>query len=172
VEGDLRKHLYPALGGRPLNSITRSDVQAWETQLSQQLAHATVAVVYSFRVASDTTILKSAVADGIIAATPCHEISLPRIPVAHVEPLSADQVQAIAASMPPRHRALVLVRKVLAWALEVSKRERLEAAWLDYGQIRDREAPSRRQAESSRKRRLQTNMAAIMRTKEMRLAVT
>jgi hypothetical protein len=38
MEGDLRKHLYPALGGRPLNSITRSDVQAWVTQLSQQLA--------------------------------------------------------------------------------------------------------------------------------------
>src|SRR5256885_13154613 len=66
VEGDLRKHLYPALGGRPLNSITRSDVQAWVTQLSQQLAPAKVAVVYSFL----ATILKSAVADGIIAATP------------------------------------------------------------------------------------------------------
>jgi integrase len=105
VEGDLRKHLYPALGGRPLNSITRSDVQAWVTQLSQQLAPATVAVVYSFL----ATILKSAVADGIIAATPCHGISLPRIPVAHVEPLSADHVQAIAASMPPKHRAFVLV---------------------------------------------------------------
>jgi Phage integrase central domain len=65
VEGDLRKQLYPALGGGPLNSITRSDVQAWMTQLSQQLAPATVAVVYSFL----ATILKSAVADGIIAAT-------------------------------------------------------------------------------------------------------
>ena len=104
VEGDLRNHLYPTLGGRPLNSIIRSDVQAWVTQLSGHLAPTTVSVVYSYL----ATILKSAVADGIIAATPCHNISLPEIPVSRVVPLSAGQVEAIAASMPPRHRGWVL----------------------------------------------------------------
>lgn len=105
VEGDLRNHLYPTFGERPVNSITRSDVQAWVTELSGHLAPATVSVVYSYL----ATILKSAVADGIIAATPCHHVSLPEIPVTRVVPLIADQVEAIAQAMPPRHRGWVLV---------------------------------------------------------------
>ena len=104
VESDLKKHLYPVLGGSPMNLISRSDVQAWVTTITALLAPATVNVVYSYL----ATIFKSAVADGIVATSPCHGIVLPAIPTKRVAPLTREQIEAIAESMPPRHRAWVL----------------------------------------------------------------
>ena len=105
VESDLRKHIYPSLGARALNSIARSDVQAWVTELTATLAPATVQVVYSYL----ATIFKSAVADGILASTPCRGVRLPEIPHAHVVPLTAQEVESIASAMPARYRGFVLV---------------------------------------------------------------
>jgi hypothetical protein len=73
VETMFRRHIVPAFGDRRIASVKQSDVQAWVTAKSTELSPATVRVVYSFLAA----VFRSAVADGLIARTPCKKIRLP-----------------------------------------------------------------------------------------------
>jgi integrase len=105
VEQHLRLHIYPSIGDRPLAAIRQSEVQALVKRISKTLAPSTVGVVYS-RVSA---VFRAAVRDRIIAATPCVEVKLPKVPPASVlEVLSTDQVKALAAAVPDRYRALVI----------------------------------------------------------------
>jgi integrase len=65
----------------------------------------TVEVVYRHL----ASIFKSAVADRIIAVSPCDRISLPKIDRKRVVPLETDTVLAIADARPERYRALVVL---------------------------------------------------------------
>jgi integrase len=105
VETHLRRHVYPALGDRPLGSVRPSEVQTWVRGLEQHLAPATIGVVYSF-VAG---IFRSAVRDRLIAATPCIDIRVPAPAPKRVEPLATERVEALIAAMPERYRALVIL---------------------------------------------------------------
>jgi integrase len=105
VETHLRRHVYPTFGDKALASIRRSDVQAWVTATSQQLAPSTVRVVYSFVAA----VLRAAVDDRLIAASPCSRIALPKIEPKRVEPLPTEVVEATATEVPSRFRALVML---------------------------------------------------------------
>jgi hypothetical protein len=73
VETHLRRHVYPAFGDRALGSIRPSEIQAWVRRLEQDLAPATIRVVYSF-VAG---IFRSAVRDRLLVASPCVDVRLP-----------------------------------------------------------------------------------------------
>ncbi|HEX9993811.1 MAG TPA: tyrosine-type recombinase/integrase [Acidimicrobiales bacterium] len=103
VEGNLRRHAYPALGDRPIAAIRPSHVQAWVRGLADTLAPATVEVVYRYVAA----IFRAAVADRVVATSPAARVTLPRAERATVEPLAVEAVEAIAAALPPRYRALV-----------------------------------------------------------------
>lgn len=105
VEGDLRNHVYPVLGDRPIGQIRRSDIQALVKRLGEKLSPNSVAVTYSF-VASA---FRAAVADRLIKESPCDRITLPKAPRSEVVPLTVEQVDAIAEAVNPRYRALILL---------------------------------------------------------------
>ena len=100
----LRVHAYPALGRRPLGAIRRSEVQAWVKKLSERLAPGSVEVAYRWV----ATILKAAVGDRLIAASPCIRIALPKKLDTEVIPLSVSDVAALAVAVPLRYKGLIV----------------------------------------------------------------
>jgi integrase len=103
VESILRLHVYPVLGEHELRSILPSHVQAWAKGLSTKLAPSTVAVVHGV-VAS---VMKAAVSDRRIVASPCQDTRLPEDHRDPIVPLTIEQVRAIEQALPERYRALV-----------------------------------------------------------------
>lgn len=105
VEQQLRLHVYPVIGDRPIGAIRQSEIQALVRRLGEKLAPATVEVVYGRVVA----VFRSAVRDRIITSTPCVDVALPsKPPASMLEVLSGDQVAAMAAAVPTRYRALII----------------------------------------------------------------
>ena len=104
VESHLRRHVHPVLGSQPMATVRRSHVQALVKGLSLRLAPATVETVYR-HVAS---VFRAAVADRVIAASPCSDIRLPKAERAKLEPLTVAQVEALAAAVPGHVRALIV----------------------------------------------------------------
>lgn len=105
LEGVLRRHVYPSLGGRPLASIAPSDIQVWVKMLSLRLAPSTVGVAH--RILSG--IFKSAVTDRRIVVNPCTGTKLPKVPKRRIRPISTTHLSAIIDHMPERHQALVVL---------------------------------------------------------------
>lgn len=101
----LRNHVLPALGGRPLGSLRRTDCKTFVAALSTRLAPATVSTVYAVL----RSLMQSAVDDGLIAANPCARVPLPRVEQRVVEPLAASAVVSLAAAMPARYAVTVLL---------------------------------------------------------------
>jgi integrase len=104
VEGNLRRHVLPFFGDRALSSVRPSDVQAWVRGRSEVLAPGTVEVVYRYVAA----IFKAAVADRLIASSPCVGVRLPKVERGPVDPLSVEAVEALGGAVPARYRALVV----------------------------------------------------------------
>ncbi|GGX54131.1 tyrosine-type recombinase/integrase [Streptomyces fructofermentans] len=106
AEQHLRVHAYPAFGDKPLARIRRSDVQSWVTGLEKSgLRASTVRTTFN----TIRAVFRAAVADRVIAVSPCTDVDLPEVPRRRVVPLTVDQVQALAAAMPDRYRALVIL---------------------------------------------------------------
>jgi len=105
VGSRLRTHLLPALGERPLASIRPSDMRSLVGSLSKALAPGTVQVVY--RLAA--TIFRAAVEDGHLVKTPCPaRMALPRPDGHKVEPMTVEEVHAMAESVDERYGAAVI----------------------------------------------------------------
>lgn len=106
VEQQLRLHVYPTLGSRPIAAIRRSEVQAMVQKLSGTLSPSTLAVVYGRVVA----VFRAAVKDRVIASSPCIDIRLPSAkgaaPVTEV--LTPHQVSMLADAVPAQYRSLIL----------------------------------------------------------------
>ncbi|WP_198679328.1 tyrosine-type recombinase/integrase [Thermomonospora amylolytica] len=106
-EGYVRLHIVPALGGHQLRAVTRADVQGFVNGLvCKGLAPGTIRNVYMalasmFRAAHEL--------DRRIPASPCVRITLPEAPAKEVHVLTVPQVRALAAAMPQRYRAAVLL---------------------------------------------------------------
>ncbi len=101
----LQTHLLPAIGHRPLASIRPTELRALVGSLSKTLAPGTVEVVYRLAV----TILRAAVEDGALAKSPCPpRMALPRPEGRRVDPMTVDQVLALADAVPARYRAAVV----------------------------------------------------------------
>ena len=105
IDGQLRRHAYPALGDRPLSSIRPSDIQAWVKRLTERLAPSTVGVVHGIV----SGIFRSAVRDRVVAHNPCDGTKLPKVTKSRVEPLDTEVVFALADAVPDRYRALVIL---------------------------------------------------------------
>lgn len=104
AEAYLRLHAYPTLGRRPMGAIRRSEIQAWIREQSEELAPGSVEVVYRWV----STIFKAAVADRLIASSPCTGIALPKRPDNEIVPLAVGQVQALVGAVPDRYKALIV----------------------------------------------------------------
>ncbi|MEV0398855.1 tyrosine-type recombinase/integrase [Actinoallomurus sp. NPDC050550] len=106
-ERHLRLYILPALGGRQLRAVIRTDIQAFVTKIhTGGLAPRTVASVY---VTVSAVFRAAHLLDKKITASPCVEITLPEIPDKEVEVLTVAQVRALAAGIPDRYRAAVLL---------------------------------------------------------------
>jgi integrase len=105
LASDLRNHILPVFGDRPIGTIRRSAVVAWVANRSAVLAARTVHRVYGWL----ATICKSAVADGLIARTPCLNINLPPITRTRVNPLPTLAVEALIDAAPDRWQSALVV---------------------------------------------------------------
>ena len=95
----------PTFGDRRLAADPPGEVQAWVARLTQVLAPATVEVDHgSWRPCS-----KQPCATGSSAASPCKGTKLPKKLPREVVPLTVGMVEALAAAVPPRYRALVVL---------------------------------------------------------------
>ena len=105
VEQQLRRHVYPSIGHRPIAAIRATEIQGMVQRIGAQLAPSTVEVIYGRVVA----VFRAAVRDRVVTASPCVDIRKPaKPPPSMLEVLSGDEVLAQAAAMPERYRALVL----------------------------------------------------------------
>lgn len=105
VESELRVHVYPAFGGRPIAQLRTSELQAFVTGLT--VAPGTVRTIFS----TVRAVLAAAMLDRIIGRNPAagRQVKLPEMPRKQVEPLTIAQVSALSEAVPDRYRALVLV---------------------------------------------------------------
>ncbi len=88
-------HVLPALGGRPLGSIRRGDVESWAAGLTLSGRTAGLAVQYL------GTMFEAAVLDGLIARNPTQGAKRPRVDVEPIVPFTTEQLRALEAAAPP-----------------------------------------------------------------------
>ena len=106
VETNLRRHVLPFFGHRPLGAVRRSEINAWMRGRSQAgLEGSTVELLLRLV----ATIFRAAVADRLIASSPCQGVKPPKVEPRHVEPLPVEAVEALAAAVPDRYRGLVVL---------------------------------------------------------------
>ena len=103
-DSHLRNHILPLLGHRPMGAITRSEIQGWVKSRAEVLAPTTTTLVYSVL----RMIFRAAVADRVLAISPCERITLPKAPPREITPLPAQAVAALADAAPERYRALLI----------------------------------------------------------------
>lgn len=74
VESAWRLHVEPRWGGRRLNEIKPSGVQAWSDELAASYSHTTVGRCVGIL----SGICATAVGDGLMAHNPCERVRLPK----------------------------------------------------------------------------------------------
>jgi hypothetical protein len=105
VETNLRRHAYPTFGDRRLSAIRPGEVQAWVARPTQVLSPATVQVNHGLVAA----LFKAAMRDRLVGSSPCEGTKLPKKLPKEVIPLTVGMVDMLAAGVPPRYRALVVL---------------------------------------------------------------
>lgn len=105
VETTLRRHIYPTLGHRPIAEIKPSEVQALIKKLSEVLQPTTIRVAHRYL----SSILNAAVADRLVAVSPCKGTRLPKAETRRLEPLATEVVHGLISCVPDRYSALVVL---------------------------------------------------------------
>jgi integrase len=101
----MRTRVLPTFGSRQLAHITTTDVKAWVAELEAVgLAPMTIRKCYQLL----ARVLGDAADAGFIAASPCRRVQLPSDVRSEPVLLAPDHVSAIAETIDPRYRALVL----------------------------------------------------------------
>lgn len=100
----LVNHVYPVIGSMRMDAIKRADIQTLVKSWESSAAPRTVEVRYTIL----AIMLRAAVKDRVIPASPCVDIKLPRIePRSALVPITTEMVLALREAMPPRYRAFV-----------------------------------------------------------------
>jgi integrase len=108
LESNLRLHVYPVIGDRPIGSLLPSDLKGLVAKMKASpspLADSTVSVIYRHI----SAIMKSAVADRRIAASPCSQVKVAKPRKTKVSPMTTADVFAIADHIAPRYKGLILL---------------------------------------------------------------
>lgn len=108
-EHALRQWILPAIGHREVGAISPTDVQALVNDWTSRIAPRTVRRHYGVLRA----MLAYAVANDLIARSPCRGIKLPRVVEARSRLLSPTEVAAIADAMDPDDRPIVWLGALL-----------------------------------------------------------
>jgi integrase len=104
IEARIRLNIIPVLGDKPIEQLTRQDVQDAVIDWSKTLAPSTVKVTYTYL----SGMLKAATLDGVVRASPCVGVRLPRAEKERVRPLSTELVQRIEQEMWRPYKPLVV----------------------------------------------------------------
>lgn len=94
-----------ALGTRRIDELTRADVQAMITEWSTSGTYSPSTIRSTYTALTGS--MKLAVADGLLDASPCAGVKLPKVERPRVVPLTTDQVTTIAGRVPEHYRAMV-----------------------------------------------------------------
>ena len=89
-ESHMRVHVLPALGGKQLRNVTRTDLQTFTDHLSAKLAPRTVRAIHDI---VRQLLRRAAVLDHRIPTSPCVGIELPEITHQRVHVLTPGQVR-------------------------------------------------------------------------------
>jgi integrase len=103
----VRRNLVRAIaawGDRPIASIRPGDVQAL-LAAQTDLAPSTVKLLLQHL----RSVFRAAVADGLIARSPCGTVRAPSIPAHQVQPPTDDQVRALLKAASPRFRVAIVL---------------------------------------------------------------
>lgn len=111
IEGQLRRHVYPTFGDRPISSILPSEVQAWVKLLGtpdkatarRALAPSTIQVIHAIV----SSIFRAAIRDRKIMANPCEGTRLPKAAKRRIVPLTSTQLEALRDQLPEEVKAIV-----------------------------------------------------------------
>ncbi|MGI8757502.1 MAG: tyrosine-type recombinase/integrase [Acidimicrobiales bacterium] len=103
IERELRLHILPALGARPLGSLRRSHIEEWAAGLP--LAPSSAETVAQ----SLSAMLASAVDDELMVKNPAVGARMPRADRAPVVPMTAEEVMAFAHGLPDHLRAAAVL---------------------------------------------------------------
>ncbi|WOX24303.1 tyrosine-type recombinase/integrase [Streptomyces solicathayae] len=105
VEGRLRLHALPHLGGRPIGSFQAEHIRDWSRRLEETVASASYRRLIFDAVSS---VLNAAVDDRLLASNPCRarSVKAPRPAPTRVHPWSASQVFGVRANLPERFQAM------------------------------------------------------------------
>jgi hypothetical protein len=121
-----RNHVEPGLGGRPLNTLRRGDIEAWGSGLA--VADRTARQIIQYV----STMLDAAVADGLIASNPARGASRPRVESQPILPFTSTDVDALRGAAPDWFR--VALDLGLGAGLRQSEATGLTStAWTSYG---------------------------------------
>lgn len=101
----LRNLILPTFDNAELGAVQPSEIRAWIADLQDQgYAPATIGKAYQIL----SRAFRVAVADGLIARTPCREIKLPKDDRDEKRFLTASEAEHLADAIDPRYRALIL----------------------------------------------------------------
>jgi integrase len=129
----LSNHIFPTLGGMRMDAINRADVQSLVKEWEASAAARTVEARYSIL----AIMLRAAVKERAIAATPCVDIKLPKIePKSALVPISTETVLAIRGELPKRYRAFVTIGAGTGMRRGEILGLTLDRVALDFGTIR------------------------------------
>lgn len=104
--GYLQRYLLPHFGTLALGDIKYMTVRSWVAELSSSgLAPSTVTKAGQLM----AKIMRSAVQAGLVRASPCDGVKMPRIERTEMRFLTIAEVDQLAAAIDPRYRAAVLV---------------------------------------------------------------
>ena len=109
IETNLRLHIYPRIGHRAIASIRQSEIQSLIKAMiegedtGRPLAPSTVKTIHTWV----GSIFASAVADRVIASSPCTGVRLPEVEKPAIAPWEVDMVEAIISAIPGRYKSLV-----------------------------------------------------------------
>lgn len=124
--------ILPVLGQARLQELGHPELQAWVNQLGTRLAPSSVRRTFTVLV----QILDAAVDAGALATNPARRVRLPRLQAFEARFLDPEELEALAAAIDPRYRAMVLT---MAWAtLRIGEAAGLRGADVDplHGTIR------------------------------------
>lgn len=104
VRRRLDRHILPSLGDIELRDLTRVDIQAAVTSWSDDLSASTVRTAYVYLAG----MLKHAVMDKHLRASPAVKIKLPQLDAAPIRPIAVPLVQELTDTIWPSYRAAVV----------------------------------------------------------------
>ena len=103
-ESNMRLHVLPCLGSRPLGALTKAEIRSWLAG-RQQAGVGAATLNGAYRVLR--TALNAAFEEGLIARNPAARLHAPKPKRDEMRFLTPDEIDAFADAIPARYRALI-----------------------------------------------------------------